>query len=956
MIDHSISQPPHPLAAPAHARFELRTLGSREILGPEAPTLDRLRTRPKALAVLFYLALARPQGLHRRDTLSALFWPESDTERARASLRKALFELRAALGDAALRIVGDEEVGLDPQVVSCDAALLERAIERGDDDSALELYRGELLPGFFVREAPEFEAWLARERWYLSDRASEAAQRSAMTHEREGRHDDAVRCARRAAELSYPDERRLRDLLTLLERLGDVAGALQAADEFERRLRVDLETVPSAPTQALMKRLRERPEIHASASESALAGVPILPMPLTVFVGKRPLPMTPGGVDSSQAPASEAVNVQPVPRRRTALLGVVGAMLLFGYTGASGHVEKHARARAGSATSAGGGQFAPQWVIIADFEAATEYPPLAPIAQGIVTAVFQQSRDVAVVPGPELRQGRRSVGVPDTTSMTPQLAREIAMRGGVEVVITADAMQSDSGFQLVLRAIRADSGTTVEERTALASTPDEYLAAADRLGRELEAALAKRRGRRESKVSRSVRVWPVTPSYGAYQQYFEAMRARSSANSEQGPIPHLREALRIDSTFVAARMYLAVMFINLGMRDSARATLAVARRHVDPRDEYNVAFIRAYEAAAGNVREEEMHAWQHVLQRQPWSPRALGNLGATYERLQRYEEAIETARRSLAIARYGRKMPDPVANMASAMMALGRWDDARREIAGAGFPLVSWLTLGFACATEDWRELDRIAQEQLSPANPPASRRRAAIALASRQAVRGDIARSVALVREASRFPVFDEAPASTRWPVRGLLILSLATGDSTLLPHPRDVPGQDAGQRILAGVLYALRGEGDSAIAIRESLRGMTPDERYDVGYGPQLLDAILLARAERWPEALARFEPVLSTHSFDGNDEQLWLSSRWLAADAFESAGRPQFAVRALEMIVDPVETWRNGEIETRGLALNFARQRLAVLYRRLGRHADAERHALAMRSALADGPANP
>ena len=949
MVDHSISQPPHPLEALVQTRFELRTLGSREILGPDAPALDRLRTRPKALAVLFYLALARPHGLHRRDTLSALFWPESDSERARASLRKAIFELRAGLGDEALRIVGDEEVGLDSLVVRCDAAVLERAIELGDDDAALELYRGELLPGFFVREAPEFEAWLARERWYLNDRATEAARRLAMRHERERRHDDAVRCARRAVQLSYPDERRLRDLLTLLERLGDVAGALQAADEFERRLRVDLETVPSTETQALVRRLRERPASIADAPPSSLADVPIVPMPLTMFIGRTPPWMNPAGADPSQVSAAEVATDQPVARRRTTLLGALGAMLLLADTSARGHVETVARAPAVSGPSATGSTFAPQWVIVADFEATTDYPPLAPVAQGIVTAAFQQSRDVAVVPGPELRLGRRSVGVPDTARMTSPLAREIAMRGGVEVVITASTVQSDSGFRLVVRAIRADSGTTMEERTALAHTPDEYLAAADRLGRELEAALAGRSGRRESKVSRSVRVWPVTPSYAAYRLYFEAMRARSSANSEQGPIPYLREALRIDSTFVAARMYLAVMFINLGMRDSARATLAIARRHVDPRDEYNLAFIRAYEAGAGNVREEEMHAWQQVLQRQPWSPRALGNLGATYERLQRYEEAIETARRSLAIARYGGKMPDPVANMASAMMALGRWDDARREIAEAGFPLVGWLPLGFASATEDWRALERIAQEQLSPANPPGNRRRAAIALASSHAMRGDVPRAVEMVREASRFPAFDEAPAFTRWPVRAQLILALATGDTALMPHPRDVPGRDAGQRMLAGVLHALRGDTSSAAAIRERLRAMTPDESYDVGYGPQLLDAILLARAKRWPEALARFEPVLSTHSFDGNDEQLWLSARWLAADAFERAGQPRFAIRALEMIVDPVETWRNGEIETRGLAVNFARQRLVLLYERLGRHADAERHARALRATL-------
>src|SRR5262249_50731732 len=60
---------------------------------------DRLtfKTR-KALAVLAYLAAARPQ---RRHDLAAMFWPGRDPDRARASLRTTLGYLRRTLGDAA---------------------------------------------------------------------------------------------------------------------------------------------------------------------------------------------------------------------------------------------------------------------------------------------------------------------------------------------------------------------------------------------------------------------------------------------------------------------------------------------------------------------------------------------------------------------------------------------------------------------------------------------------------------------------------------------------------------------------------------------------------------------------------------------------------------------------------------------------------------------------------------
>src|SRR4051794_28997414 len=56
------------------------------------------RTR-KALALLIYLALER--GVHRRDRLTALLWPESDESQGRATLRSTLAYLRAALGEDA---------------------------------------------------------------------------------------------------------------------------------------------------------------------------------------------------------------------------------------------------------------------------------------------------------------------------------------------------------------------------------------------------------------------------------------------------------------------------------------------------------------------------------------------------------------------------------------------------------------------------------------------------------------------------------------------------------------------------------------------------------------------------------------------------------------------------------------------------------------------------------------
>src|SRR5947208_192334 len=137
---------------------EFRILGALNLLGAGGRELSSVLAQPKRIALLAYLAAATPRRLHRRDSLLALFWPELDQEHARAALRQALHGLRHALGDGVLVTRGDEDIGLDAERIRCDVVEFERAAVVGRLADALDLYRGDLLEGFFIRGAPEFEA------------------------------------------------------------------------------------------------------------------------------------------------------------------------------------------------------------------------------------------------------------------------------------------------------------------------------------------------------------------------------------------------------------------------------------------------------------------------------------------------------------------------------------------------------------------------------------------------------------------------------------------------------------------------------------------------------------------------------------------------------------------------------------------------------------------------------
>lgn len=242
------------MAAPTVAQpLQLHVLGSVELRGTASSV--ELLSQPKRLAVLVYLALAQPHGFHRRDTVAALFWPEQSDFHARAALRKALHGIRQSLGEAVLLTRGDEEVAVDREQLWCDAHAFDLAILNEQFARALELYRGELLDGFFP-DAPGFERWLGAERPRYRESAGHAAWALAERYESGSDLTLASRWARKAAKLAGADERRIRRVLSLLDRAGDRAGAMRVYEEFAEYLRTELDVEPSAETQTLVKAMR----------------------------------------------------------------------------------------------------------------------------------------------------------------------------------------------------------------------------------------------------------------------------------------------------------------------------------------------------------------------------------------------------------------------------------------------------------------------------------------------------------------------------------------------------------------------------------------------------------------------------------------------------------------------------------------------------------------------------
>jgi DNA-binding SARP family transcriptional activator/Tol biopolymer transport system component len=271
------------------SRIELRALGAPRLSATDGRSLDSVARQSKRLALLVFLAAARPRGPHRRHRLLGMFWPDSDESRGRAALSQALYSLRSALGPRLFEPRGRDEVAVDGGVLWCDVAAFEDALDAGRIDDALSLYGGDFLEGFYVTGAPDFERWVDQERTRLRLRAADAAWALSEREVSAGDAAVAVRWARWAADLAPGDEAVARRLMLVLRALGDRSAAIRAYDAFVSRLAEEYGLEPSEETRAVAAQIRDEERGSTSALPPARRemGAPV--------VRHRPLPPIPPG-------------------------------------------------------------------------------------------------------------------------------------------------------------------------------------------------------------------------------------------------------------------------------------------------------------------------------------------------------------------------------------------------------------------------------------------------------------------------------------------------------------------------------------------------------------------------------------------------------------------------------------------------------------------------------------
>ncbi|MFK7804902.1 MAG: BTAD domain-containing putative transcriptional regulator [Anaerolineae bacterium] len=238
------------------ARLNLSFLGSFEVR-LDGQVISQFRST-NIQGLLLYLSL-QPDRAFSRTVLATLFWPEEAQAIAKHNLRQSLYNLKKLLPDSddnePFLQVTRHSIRFNPNSdYLCDVQQFEERLSAGDFQQSINLYQGELAPGF-TADSLEFEEWMRLEREYLHAKALTALKELSQQNLALRNYLAAQAVAQQLLQLDPWNEQAYRNLMLSLALSGDRSGALVAYDNCVTALYEELGIDPEPETIELSEKI-----------------------------------------------------------------------------------------------------------------------------------------------------------------------------------------------------------------------------------------------------------------------------------------------------------------------------------------------------------------------------------------------------------------------------------------------------------------------------------------------------------------------------------------------------------------------------------------------------------------------------------------------------------------------------------------------------------------------------
>jgi tetratricopeptide (TPR) repeat protein len=317
-------------------------------------------------------------------------------------------------------------------------------------------------------------------------------------------------------------------------------------------------------------------------------------------------------------------------------------------------------------------------IVVADFENTTGEPVFDGALKVALAVALEQSPFLKVFPDERVRETLRLMQQPPDAVITREMAREIARREQLKALLSGSIARLGTNYVLALEAVNAENGDVMAREQAEAESPEDVLAT---LG-----AVASRLRERLGESLSSVQAFDVslaratTPSLEALQAYSLAL-----SNGREVPrleaIPHLKRAIELDADFAMAHALLSEVYVNTGQSSLAPPYSRKAFELRDRVSEHEEFFISwRYYRDAVQAWDRALDLAQRWTETYPREPFAYNSLGVAFLRLGEFESSVAPLREAI---RLDPGFSPPYSNLAGALLALGRIDEAKATLQAA---------------------------------------------------------------------------------------------------------------------------------------------------------------------------------------------------------------------------------------------------------------------------------
>ncbi len=559
------------------------------------------------------------------------------------------------------------------------------------------------------------------------------------------------------------------------------------------------------------------------------------------------------------------------------------------------------------------------WILVADFAGPSDPPGLAAALRDLVAAELNQSKYLRTMQPQQVHQAMSEAGLPETTTVTAERARELAVRSSVRAVVSGSITPISPGrFAAVVEVVDAGSGAPILATTGQI-TVDSFADGVQQLARKIRVGLGEHR--QEVEADRPLyRV--TTPSFPAYLKYSSGLDLAVAGNIA-GSNRLLFESLALDTGFAAAWAALGMNFVDSRNLDSARIAYGEALRRPDRltdaqryRLEGDAAYALRHDLV-GAVR-----AYGLFLQEVPGSIGGRSNMALYLSSMGRYEDALQEVDSAIAMDPFPEQGQIELLNRTALLISLGRLDDGRASLRRLIGPHARFAELQLAAAAGDWKTGDSLSRRPSEPNDPAFLALMANTAGPAARAALGDPGRADRDLAAAAAASIGSGA----RWYQRARLLLAMAERRRVgWTIRPDSTPAQ----ALVAGLAAVLSGDTVRARRLLGRLEPLNAVERGSLGAGPELLRGLLDMRTGRPDSAARHLAPIAAAGEHDALSldrvDSFWL--RLAAADAFQLSGQQDSARVYLDLALQP-ERIPPSHYALRGLIYRGATERLQAL----------------------------